>query len=223
MVADAHFLSRAIEPGSVDGVFSLAVLEHLAAPWLVAAEVNRILKLGGLTYHVAPHSWPVHETPNDFWRMSDAGLRALFGPHLGFEVLEAGMTASGQMITHRSLRHPPRTWNFPCFAVWPPRFFLRARPLTWRPMQWSGRSVRKNPKSKAAATRSPAALVDGKLLSPAPCSPRRDPRRHRTHPFLSALSGRMVSGPLSRCKGGGAGSSASLSGIRRGGGTRSRS
>ncbi len=123
LVADAHFLSRAIEPESIDGVFSMAVLEHLAAPWLVAAEVNRILKIGGLTYHVAPHSWPVHEMPNDFWRMSDAGLRSLFGPHLGFEVLEAGMTTPVQMITHRELRHPPYL-EFPLFPGMASAFIL---------------------------------------------------------------------------------------------------
>ena len=107
VVADAHFLSRAIAPGTVDGVFSLAVLEHLAAPWLVAAEVNRVLKVGGLTYHVVPHSWPIHEMPNDFWRMSHEGLKVLFGATTGFEVVEAAMSTPVQMITHTTLRHAP--------------------------------------------------------------------------------------------------------------------
>lgn len=91
VVGDAHALTRHVPRGSVDGVLSVAVLEHLQMPWLVAAEINRALRPGGLTLHVVPQSWPVHETPNDFWRMSDEGLRVLFGPSLGFEVLEAGM------------------------------------------------------------------------------------------------------------------------------------
>lgn len=107
VVADAHFLSGAIAPGTVDGVFSLAVLEHLAAPWLVAAEINRVLKIGGLTYHVVPHSWPIHEMPNDFWRMSDEGLKVLFGAATGFEVVEAAMSTPVQMIAHTTLRHAP--------------------------------------------------------------------------------------------------------------------
>lgn len=104
IVADAHFLSDALAPGSIDGVFSLAVLEHVAAPWLAAAEINRVLKMGGLTYHVVPQSWPVHEMPNDFWRMTDEALRILFGPATGFEVVHASMQSPVQMIPEPSLR-----------------------------------------------------------------------------------------------------------------------
>ncbi|PYQ63227.1 MAG: hypothetical protein DMF53_10755, partial [Acidobacteria bacterium] len=89
LVGDAHFLSRFLRAGSVDAVVSGSVLEHLQAPWLFAAEVNRVLKPGGLIYHEAPGAWPAHAQPNDFWRMSAEGLRALFGPESGFEVLEA--------------------------------------------------------------------------------------------------------------------------------------
>jgi SAM-dependent methyltransferase len=89
LVGDAHFLSRFLRAGSVDAVISGSVLEHLQAPWLFAAEVNRVLKPGGLVYHEAPGAWPAHAQPNDFWRMSAEGLRALFGPESGFEVLEA--------------------------------------------------------------------------------------------------------------------------------------
>ncbi|MBV8914123.1 MAG: class I SAM-dependent methyltransferase, partial [Acetobacteraceae bacterium] len=41
LVVDVHRLSRKVAPGSLAGVFSLAVMEHLAAPWVVAAEINR--------------------------------------------------------------------------------------------------------------------------------------------------------------------------------------
>ena len=98
LVADAHYLSSAVPPGSLDGVFSFAVLEHLAAPWLVAAEVNRVLRPGGETLHVVPHAWPVHEQPNDFWRFSENGLTSLFGPATGFDVLDAGLSCPVQIV-----------------------------------------------------------------------------------------------------------------------------
>ena len=112
LVADAHFLSRAVTPGSLDGVFSLAVLEHLAAPWMVAAEVNRVLRRGGETLHLVPHAWPVHEQPNDFWRFSEAGLAALFGPQTGFEVLEARLGVPVQIV-------PPPMARFGAFLQLP--------------------------------------------------------------------------------------------------------
>lgn len=104
VVADAHCLSKALEPGSLDGVVSMATLEHLQAPWLVAAEINRVLKVGGLTLHDAPHSWPLHDQPNDFWRFSHEGLRVLFGPETGFEVLAADMYAPARIYPAPGLR-----------------------------------------------------------------------------------------------------------------------
>jgi len=88
LVGDAHGLSRFLREGSLDGVLSASVLEHLQAPWLLAAEINRVLKPGGLVYHEVPGAWPAHAQPNDFWRISAEGLRVLFGPASGFEVLE---------------------------------------------------------------------------------------------------------------------------------------
>ena len=98
LVGDAHFLSRFLREGSFDAVVSGSVLEHLQAPWLFAAEVNRVLKLGGLVYHLVPGAWPAHAQPNDFWRMSAEGLRALFGPECGFEVLDARDSEPAAMI-----------------------------------------------------------------------------------------------------------------------------
>jgi SAM-dependent methyltransferase len=89
LVGDAHFLSHFLRSGSFDAVVSGSVLEHLQAPWLFAAEVNRVIKPGGLVYHEAPGAWSAHAQPNDFWRMSADGLQALFGAECGFEVLEA--------------------------------------------------------------------------------------------------------------------------------------
>ncbi|HYG61079.1 MAG TPA: class I SAM-dependent methyltransferase, partial [Thermoanaerobaculia bacterium] len=89
VVGDAHRLSTFLRAGSVDAVLSASVLEHLQAPWLLAAEINRVLKPGGLVYHQAPGAWPAHAQPNDFWRISAEGLRVLFGPENGFEILDA--------------------------------------------------------------------------------------------------------------------------------------
>lgn len=105
IVGDVHSLTASVAPGSLDGVFSVAVLEHLVAPWLAAAEINRALKMGGETVHVTHQSWPVHETPNDFFRMSDQALRSLFGTATGFEVIECGMAFPVAIVPPAQLRH----------------------------------------------------------------------------------------------------------------------
>lgn len=91
LVGDVHALSALVGRQSFDAVFSGAVFEHLAMPWLAAVEINRVLRPGGLTFHITPQAWPVHEEPNDFWRFTDEALKLLFGEPFGFEVLSAGM------------------------------------------------------------------------------------------------------------------------------------
>jgi SAM-dependent methyltransferase len=105
LVGDAHALSRFLRAGSFDAVISGAVLEHLEAPWLFAAEVNRVLKLGGVVYHLAPGAWPAHAQPNDFWRMSAEGMRVLFGAASGFEVLDARDSGPAVLIPTPAWRH----------------------------------------------------------------------------------------------------------------------
>lgn len=98
LVGDAHVLSHFIRAGSLDAILSSSVLEHIQAPWLVAAEMNRVLKVGGLAYHHVPGAWPGHAQPNDFWRFSAEGLRVLFGPASGFEIIEARESACAAIM-----------------------------------------------------------------------------------------------------------------------------
>ena len=91
IVGDAHKLSQYFEGQRVDAIFSLSVLEHIAMPWVVAMEINKLLEVGGLTCHATHFAWPLHETPWDFWRFSDEGLKVLFSPGLGFEIVKAGL------------------------------------------------------------------------------------------------------------------------------------
>jgi SAM-dependent methyltransferase len=105
VVGDAHELSAVLGESAVDAIFSVAVLEHLEQPWLVAEEMNRTLKPGGIVFHCTVQAWPVHEYPNDFWRFSDQGLKVLFGPTFGFEVIGASMTSPVLMYPQNRANH----------------------------------------------------------------------------------------------------------------------
>lgn len=83
VVGDAHKLSSYFDK-RFDAVFSLAVLEHLAMPWLAAMEINKVLRPGGHTFHQTHFAFPLHEQPADYWRFTDQGLRSLFSPAVGF-------------------------------------------------------------------------------------------------------------------------------------------
>lgn len=90
VVGDAHRLSDLVE-GPFDAVYSTAVFEHLAMPWVVAEEIAKVLKVGGQVFIETHFSYASHERPWHFFQFSDMGLRALFSPALGFECVEAGM------------------------------------------------------------------------------------------------------------------------------------
>jgi hypothetical protein len=105
VVGDVHQLSRLVPPRSFAAAYSESLLEHVVAPWLVAAEINRVLTLGALVLHVAPTVWPEHASPNDFWRFTADGLAVLFGPATGFEVIEKGAASAGVRI------HPDPAWR----------------------------------------------------------------------------------------------------------------
>jgi SAM-dependent methyltransferase len=90
VAGDAHRLSDLVE-GLFDVVYSTAVFEHLAMPWVVAEEIAQVLKPGGLVFVETHFSYSSHERPWHFFQFSDMGLRALFSPALGFECVEAAM------------------------------------------------------------------------------------------------------------------------------------
>ncbi|MER9458976.1 MULTISPECIES: methyltransferase domain-containing protein [unclassified Mesorhizobium] len=169
VVADAHFLGDHFEPGSIDGIMSFAVMEHLACPWLLAAEINKVLKVGGLTLHSLPQAFPIHETPNDFWRASDEALKVLFSPEMGFEILKVGMCTPLRMYVHPDFREGAMH-QFPLFDGMASSFVLARKTfdlpggaVAW-PLQKSqsikhsqaypahGSEAAANPKSDAAAS-----------------------------------------------------------------------
>lgn len=89
---DAHRLSEYLGEKRFDLIFSLAVFEHLYAPWLVAEEIAKLLKVGGRAYVETHFSFSAHERPWNFFQFSDVGLRALFNRALGFAVEDVGMS-----------------------------------------------------------------------------------------------------------------------------------
>jgi SAM-dependent methyltransferase len=58
-------------------VLSTQVLEHMSEPKMMANEVFRVLKPGGLFFLSTHGNWPVHGAPNDYWRWTEYGLRKL--------------------------------------------------------------------------------------------------------------------------------------------------
>lgn len=67
-----------LRDGSVDAVVSLAVFEHLPDPFVMAAELHRVLKPGGTVWIETAFLQPVHADPGHYFNMTLEGLRRVF-------------------------------------------------------------------------------------------------------------------------------------------------
>ncbi len=92
VVGDAHKLSQYFDQDRFDIIYSSAVFEHFAMPWVVATEISKLLKVGGLVFVETHMSFSSHERPWHFFQFSDMALKVLFSPALGFECIEAGVS-----------------------------------------------------------------------------------------------------------------------------------
>jgi hypothetical protein len=92
VVGDAHKLSEYFKGQKFDLIYTSACFEHFAMPWLVATEMSKLLRVGGVLFVETHFSFSSHERPWHFFQFSDMALRVLFSPALGIECIEAGMS-----------------------------------------------------------------------------------------------------------------------------------
>lgn len=89
VVGDVHKLSTYFDK-KFDLIFSSAVFEHLAMPWVAAGEIVKMLNTGGYIFVETHYSFSSHERPWHFFQFSENALKVLFNPAMGVKCLEAG-------------------------------------------------------------------------------------------------------------------------------------
>jgi uncharacterized protein YbaR (Trm112 family) len=63
---------------SIDLILCLAVTEHVLRPWVLAAEIERVLKKGGSLIIDSAFMQPIHGYPSHFFNMTGKALASLF-------------------------------------------------------------------------------------------------------------------------------------------------
>lgn len=97
VVCDAHDLLQHFRPLTFSAVVCTSLLEHVARPWEVVAQIAAILRPAGRAILTAPWVYPDHPDPLDCYRFSPDGLRALAtAAHL--VELDAGRLAHGPHV-----------------------------------------------------------------------------------------------------------------------------
>jgi SAM-dependent methyltransferase len=87
VVADAHSLSRVFDH-PFDAIVCVSTLEHIAKPWVAAAEMAKVVRSGGRAYVASHQTFPLHGYPNDYFRFSREALGQLFDVESGWRVLD---------------------------------------------------------------------------------------------------------------------------------------
>ncbi|MDX1811672.1 MAG: class I SAM-dependent methyltransferase [Gammaproteobacteria bacterium] len=59
-------------------IICCSVLEHVDKPWVMAENLTKLLKPGGVLYMSVPWVWRYHAYPDDYFRFSWRGIMALF-------------------------------------------------------------------------------------------------------------------------------------------------
>lgn len=72
--------------GLFDHVECMSVLEHSRRPWLLGANVERLMRPGATLFVSVPFVWRIHGYPNDYWRMTPNGVREMF-PNITWDAL----------------------------------------------------------------------------------------------------------------------------------------
>jgi SAM-dependent methyltransferase len=93
-----------VADASFDAVVLTEVLEHVPDPPAVLAELARILRPGGRLLLTVPFAWPLHELPHDYFRYTNAGVRALL-ERSGFAAVEIRPTSDSFTTVAALLRN----------------------------------------------------------------------------------------------------------------------
>jgi SAM-dependent methyltransferase len=85
--------SLPFKDNAFDAVISQAVFEHVRNPFLMAREVHRILKPGGIFYLTTAFMQPLHGDPSHYYNMTMNGLKDVLAD---FDIEEIGIEPSQQ-------------------------------------------------------------------------------------------------------------------------------
>lgn len=135
VVGDAHRLSSYFKNEKFDLIYSSACFEHFAMPWVVATEIAKLLKVGGMVFIETHFSFGSHERPWNFFQFSDMALKTLFSPALGFECIEAGF--SNPIVGRFSMESDPYLRNIPISGLYCHTEFLGKKVREVANFDWS--------------------------------------------------------------------------------------
>lgn len=104
--ADPHYWDK------FSHVECTSVLEHSRRPWLLCANLERVMQPGATIFVLVPWVWRVHGYPSDYWRMTPAAVESLF-PSIDWEaqgyIVEDNLVEKVPRLTQNGVRYFARS------------------------------------------------------------------------------------------------------------------
>lgn len=108
LVADIHRMFQ-FANDTFDCILCTEVLEHCYDPWKAAEEMFRVLKPGGILLLSTRFMYPLHDTPQDYYRFTKYGLMHIFRNFLLLELREESAPLETIGILYQRLAFQTKT------------------------------------------------------------------------------------------------------------------
>jgi SAM-dependent methyltransferase len=133
----ASLESLPVSDNSFGAVVCTEVLEHVARPSAVLAELGRVLQPGGRLCMTVPFVWPLHEEPFDFYRYTPHALEEMLGDagfvEVRLEPRTGYLTTLAQVAAMTQWMYPRKPSGFRGVQL---RLCLRLARYSARPLIW---------------------------------------------------------------------------------------
>jgi SAM-dependent methyltransferase len=104
IVLDLHKLD--LPDASVGTAIMLDTIEHVERPWRALEEIHRVLKPGGVVVMTSVMFFPIHFYPDDYWRFTSSGFRALLAPFDDVVLASCGIKTLPHTVVGIGLKAP---------------------------------------------------------------------------------------------------------------------
>lgn len=78
-------------------VICCSVMEHVHKPWVMAENITRLVRPSGALFMSVPWVWRYHAYPDDYFRFSAQGIKALF-PDFNWREMLFSTTVQGEFL-----------------------------------------------------------------------------------------------------------------------------
>ena len=110
VVCDAHHLAARFAEEPFDAFMACSTFEHFRRPWIVAAELAKIVKPGGIGFVQTHQAFPLHGYPSDYFRFSLQAMAELFSSDIGWQITLGEYRFPAKILPLTNLG--PGGWNF---------------------------------------------------------------------------------------------------------------